>query len=92
MAEEEKIDLIETVDEDGNKISFQLFDVIEFNGQEYALLLPVDDVDEEDPELVIMRLIAEGEDYSFETIEDDEEFNAVSAYIDELSEEVLEDL
>ena len=50
MAEEEKMDLIETVDEEGNPISFLLFDVIEFEGREYALLLPADEDEESDDE------------------------------------------
>lgn len=83
---EDKDNLVETVDEDGNVINFKLFDIIEFENKEYALLLPADG-DEEDDEIVIMRLIKEDEDYSFETIDDDEEFDKVSAYLEELSEE-----
>lgn len=87
MSEDEKMDIIETVDEDGNTISFKLFDVIEFEGQEYALLLPLDEEDSDDPELVLMRLIAEGDEYSFETIDDEEEFEAVSEYIESIEDE-----
>ena len=87
MAEEEKIDIIETVDEEGNPISFKLFDVIEFNEKEYAMLLPMDEEDSDDPELVLMRLVTDGEDYAFETIDDEDEFNAVSDYIISLEEE-----
>ena len=87
MSEDEKMDIIETVDEDGNTISFKLFDVIEFEGQEYTLLLPLDEEDSDDPELVLMRLIAEGDEYSFETIDDEEEFEAVSEYIESIEDE-----
>ena len=92
---EDKDNLVETVDEDGNVITFRLFDIIEFENKEYALLLPADsDDDEEDSEIVIMKLIKEDEEYSFETIDSDEEFDRVSekkhpclvAY-EELSEE-----
>lgn len=82
---EEKDNLVETVDEDGNVINFRLFDIIEFENKEYALLLPADE--EEDDEIVIMRLVKEDEEYSFETIDDDEEFDKVSAYLEELGEE-----
>ena len=34
-----------------------------------------------------MRLTKDGEDYLFETIEDDEEFNKVEAYIQSLEDE-----
>lgn len=83
---EDKDNLVETVDEDGNVINFRLFDIIEFENKEYALLLPAE-ADEEDAEIVVMKLIKEDEDYSFETIDDDDEFDRVSAYLEELSEE-----
>lgn len=87
MTEEEKTDIIETVDEDGNTISFKLFDVIEFEGKEYALLLPLDEDNSDDPELVLMRLISEEGEYSFETIEDEDEFEKVSEYIESIEDE-----
>lgn len=88
MENEEK-QLIETVDEDGNVINFELYDIVEVEGQEYALLLPAeaDEADDEDGEIVLMRLTKDGEDYLFETIEDDEEFNKVEAYIQSLEED-----
>ena len=88
MENEEK-QLIETVDEDGNVINFELYDIVEVDGQEYALLLPAeeDEADDEDGEIVLMRLTKDGEDYLFETIEDDEEFNKVEAYIQSLEDE-----
>ena len=81
--------LIETVDEDGNVITFELYDIVEVDEQEYALLLPSEDIDEEsdEGELVIMRLSKDGEDYIFETIDDDDECNKVAAYIENLEEE-----
>ena len=81
-----KDNIIETTDEEGNVIKFELFDVIEFNEQEYALLLPVDE-EEEDPEMVLMRVVTEGDEYSFETIVDEEEFEAVAEYIESFDEE-----
>ncbi len=84
---EEKDNLVETVDEDGNVINFRLFDIIEFENREYALLLPAEAEGEDDDEIVIMRLVKEDEEYSFETIDDDEEFDKVSAYLEELGEE-----
>lgn len=87
MAPEENADIIETVDEEGNSISFKLFDVIEYEGNEYAMLLPLDEEDSDEPELVLMRLVADGDEYSFETIDDEEEFEAVSEYIESLEDE-----
>ena len=80
--------MIETVDEEGNVINFQLIDIIEMEGKEYALLLPHenDDSEEEEKEVVLMRLIKEGEEYTFDMIEDDDEFNKVVDYIDTLDD------
>ncbi len=86
--ENEERQLIETVDEEGKVINFELFDIVEVDNQEYALLLPADDdEDSEDSEIILMRLTKDGEDYLFETIEDDEEFNKVEEYIKTLEDE-----
>ena len=84
--EEEFTELIETIDEEGNLVKFELFDIVEFENQEYALLLPADNKEDND-EVVLMRLIKEGEEYVFEAIEDDDEFNKVSEYIESMDEE-----
>lgn len=88
--------LIETIDENGNIITFELYDIIEVDEQEYALLLPTetddDEATDEDDEIVLMRLTKKGDDYLFETIEDDDEFNKVAAYVETMDEEdVTED-
>ena len=83
---EEEKQLIETVDEEGNIVKFELFDIVEVDDQEYALLLPAES-DLEDEEVVLMRLTKDGEDYLFEAIEDDEEFDRVSEYIENLTDE-----
>ena len=86
MTKEEKQEekqLIETVDEEGNLVTFELFDILEFEEKEYALLLPAES-EEDNDEVVLMRLSKDGEDYLFEAIEDDEEFDKVSEYIENL--------
>ncbi len=84
MADEDQI--IETVDENGNLIKFELYDIVEVDEQEYALLLPVEDEEESD-EVVLMRLTKDGEDYLFETIDDDAEFEKVAAYVENMDDE-----
>ncbi len=88
MVDEEK-QLIETVDENGNVINFELYDIVEVEGQEYALLIPAEKEDdaEEEEELVIMRLTQDGEDYIFESVDDDEEFNKVAEYVESMDVE-----
>lgn len=82
--------IIEITDEDGEVIKCELYDIIEFEGRQYALLLEADNEDEE-PEVVLMRYTEEGEDVFFETIDDDEEFDKVQEYIESMEEESEEE-
>ena len=89
--EEREEQLIETIDDEGNVINFELIDIVEMDGQEYGLLLPrgedgKENDDSEDGEVVLMRLTKEGEEYIFEMIEDDAEFNKVVEFIDAMED------
>ena len=64
----ENDELIETVDEEGNKVTFELLDVVTVDDVEYALLLPKD-VKDEDGEILVMRLKKDGEEFSFLVID-----------------------
>ncbi|OGI01931.1 MAG: hypothetical protein A2Y25_02895 [Candidatus Melainabacteria bacterium GWF2_37_15] len=86
--------IIKTQDENGEVFSFELIDVIEFEGREYGLLAYVNEnaeetsEDEEDEEeVVIMRLSKADGSYTFETIEDEDEFNRLITYLEVESEE-----
>ena len=85
--------IIELVDEDGETLQFELIDIIEFEGREYGLLLPVDDEDEtlidneEEKEVILMRLNKIMDEYVFEAIDSDEEFQKVGEYINSFDEE-----
>ena len=90
--ENEENQLIETVDENGNVITFELYDIVEVDEQEYALLLPSEEEDDiEEAELVIMKLTKDGEDYLFETIDDEAEFEKVASYVESLEDEEEEE-
>ena len=77
---------IEITDEKGNSIKCELYDIIDFEGNQYAVLAEVDEngLQDEDPELVLMRYSEEDGSSYFETISDDDEFDRVSEYIDTL--------
>ena len=83
---EELDNTIEIIDDDGTTIKCELYDIIEFDGKQYAVLAEKDSEDEE-PELVLMRYTEEGEESYFETIDDDDEFERVSEYIENLDTE-----
>lgn len=83
MAEEDQI--IETVDENGNVVKFELYDIVEVDEKEYALLLPADEEDAD--EVVLMKITKDGEEYLFETIDDDDEFEKVAEYVENMEDE-----
>ena len=85
MTEEIQDRVIETLDEDGNVVKFELFDVVEVDEKEYALLLPVGAA--EDDEVILMRITKDGKEYLFETIDDDDEFEKVADYVESLQDE-----
>ena len=89
MADEE-LNLVELSDEEGNVTSCEIYDIVEFEGKTYALLLPVEDEDSEDPELIVLEYQEQDEEGTFVSIEDEDEFNRVCDYIESLADEVEE--
>lgn len=85
-------DLITVQDDDGNEIVFEELDRIETDQGRYVAMLPTYDTEEEmlesDNELIILRVLEEGEETFLAPIEDDEEFDEVA----EIFEERLQDL
>ena len=81
---------IETYDEEGNQVTFELMDIIEVDDIEYALLLPVDEESTEstEDEVEVMRLKRSGDEIELETIDDEDEFNKVAEYIQQVEDEM----
>jgi uncharacterized protein YrzB (UPF0473 family) len=75
------------VDEDGTEHSFALLDIIEVEGSEYAILQPEDEdlTDDEEPEAIILKITTDdnGEEILAD-IEDDEEWEKVADYWQEM--------
>ena len=82
MAEEEQ-NVVEIMDEDGIATQCEVYDVVEFEGKSYALLLPLDE-DDEDAELIVLEYIEEGDECYFQSIDDEKEFDRVCEYIQTL--------
>ena len=86
---EEEVDgIISLVDDEGNEVEFAYVDMIEYNGENYAIMLPIEDG--EVLEEAVVMLVQENEDGSDELtgIEDEAIVNAV---IDIYNERVEED-
>lgn len=78
--DEELDNIIILNDEDGNEVQFEFLDLIELDGEEYVVLLPVeDDEEEEDGEVVILKVEdTDSEDEeSYVSVDDQEILNKV---------------
>ena len=66
-------------DEEGNEVQFEFLDLIEYNEEEYVILLPVEDeISEEPGEVVILKVESTSEDEeSYVSVEDEELINNV---------------
>ena len=84
----EELQIIKTVDENGKEQELKLLDIVNVDDIDYALLLPKDaDPDDDDSEVVLMRFKNEKNEYIFEEIEDDDEFDLVAqAILDDANE------
>ena len=80
------------MDEDGVATQCEVYDVVEYEGKSYALLLPLDE-DDEEAELIVLEYVEEGDECYFQSIDDEEEFDKVCEYIQSLDfDEDEEDL
>ena len=78
--EEEVDNIIELNDEDGNEVQFEFLDLIEYDQEEYVVLLPVEETEEDEiGEVVILKVEStESEDEeSYVGVEDEEILNKV---------------
>ena len=86
-------DLFELIDDEGNKKNFELIDAAELNGEQYFALVPAaedEDFLESDCDLVILKSIYENDEEILASIDDDDEFEEVSAFFLGRLQEVLE--
>ncbi len=75
-------DILSLVDEDGVEHSFELIDSLDVDDKSYVALVPVVDdssIENDDGELIILRVIEEDGQEFLEAIEDEDEFNEISA-------------
>ena len=72
----EDLDNIITLnDENGNEVKFEFLDLIEYNDEEYVVLLPMDSEEYDDGEVVILRLEdtdEDAEEESYVSVEDED--------------------
>lgn len=79
MDEEELDNVIVLNDEDGNEVNFEFLDLVELDGEEYVILLPTDETEDEAGEVVILQVedTDSDEEESYVSVEDEEILNKV---------------
>ena len=81
IEEGEIVDNIITLnDEDGNEVEFELLDLIEYEGEEYVVLLPTEEEGEEEIDEVLILKYEENEsedEESYVIVEDEDVLNNV---------------
>ena len=76
IMDEEFEEIIVLSDDEGNEMEFEYVDAFEYEGEEYAVLLPVD---ENDPEIAILKVeeTDEPDIVNYVPVESEEALNAV---------------
>ena len=68
--------IISLTDEFGNEVQFEFLDLVDYEGEEYVVLLPMDN--EEDGEVVILKVEALDDDKeSYTSVKDEDTLTAV---------------
>lgn len=86
------VDIITLMDDDGVEHSFEIADTLEVGDDRYMALVPImeddEDVMEYDGELVILKMIEDGEEGYLEAIEDETEFSQIAdMFMDRLKDD-----
>ncbi len=80
ISDEELLDnIIVLNDENGEEVKFEFLDLVELDGEEYVVLLPADEGDEEEGEVVILRVedTEAEEEESYVSVDNEETLNKV---------------
>lgn len=84
MEEELRDNFLTIVDEDNNEYVCEVIDIIEVNDKKYVVVAP----DPNDESVVPLRIVTiDGEDY-FESVDDEDEFDAIVDYWENMEEEM----
>lgn len=79
IPEEELDNIIVLNDENGEEVKFEFLDLVELDGEEYVVLLPAEEEDEDAGEVVILKIedTDNEEEESYVSVEDEEVLNKV---------------
>jgi len=89
MSDEYGNNFVTVTDDDGNEFELEHLDTVELEGGLYMAFLPADmDENDDDFGLVILKVITEGEDEIFVTIDDENELQtAYTCFLERLEDD-----
>jgi uncharacterized protein YrzB (UPF0473 family) len=96
MSEYQEDDFITLTDEDGKDTNFLLLDVVEYEGDDYMVMMPADDEeaenDDEEDGVLILKVVHEAEEDVYVGVEDESILDAVfNIFQEQCNEETEED-
>ncbi|MBR1616628.1 DUF1292 domain-containing protein [bacterium] len=88
MTQENNSEIIKTIGEQGEEVYIHLKEILTINDTDYALMSIVDDpqevkTDDDEDEVIVMKMKKDEEDVTFEMIQDDDEFALVESVLKE---------
>lgn len=78
---ENEIKYIDLMDEDGEKVHFEIIETIEIKERKYLI---VADEDMEDDDAIVLSMEEDGDEYFFRPVEDEEELEEVNVAYEEI--------
>ena len=72
MDNEELDNIVILNDEEGNEVEFEFLDLIEFEGEEYVILLPVDELDEGEALILKVEDTESEDEESYISVDDED--------------------
>ena len=78
MSENEEMDnIIVLNDEEGNEVEFEFLDLIEYEGEEYVVLLPAEETDDAGEVVILQVEDIDTDEESYISVEDEDTLNKV---------------
>jgi len=77
VSEEYGSDYVTITDDDGNEFELEHLDTIEYNDEIYMSFLPAELDEQENPEMIILKVVEEDGEEIFSTLDSDEELQLV---------------
>ena len=71
------VDIIILQDEDGNEVEFEFLDAVEYDGENYVVLLPVEESDAPGEVVILQVEYDDNEEESYTSVDDSDVLTAV---------------